>query len=113
MNTDNEWRIIGLHLSKTDIGDWVMDGAFAGSDGRLIQQYDDVLLERPTRVTGGVRADVQELPAGATGTVLMFTDGPQPIAQLECAFGQDGFTFGYQETAHLKLFRTTKEKWPD
>ncbi|MDP3803689.1 hypothetical protein [Brevundimonas sp.] len=90
---------------------WTQDGAFAGSDGRAVRCYDDVVLSRAIPVDGGVGTAVDEVPAGTVGTVLFYSTGPVGVAQLECYVGDDAFTFGYEELSRLKLHMTNEEKY--
>lgn len=97
---------------KMALEEWTQDGAFAGSDGRLVRCYDDVILSRAIPVDGGVQTEVDEVPSGTIGTVLFYSTGPIGVAQLECYVGEDGFTFGYEELSKLKLHMTNEEKYP-
>ena len=92
--------------------EWTQDGAFAGSDGRSVRCYDDVILSRAIPVDGGVRTDASEVPAGTIATVLFYSTGSVGVAQLECYVGDDAFTFGYEELSRLKLHMTNEEKYP-
>ncbi len=91
--------------------EWTQDGAFAGSDGRLVRCYDDVILSRSIPVEGGAGTDVEEVPPGTIGTVLFYSTGPVGVAQLECYVGEDAFTFGYEKLSKLKLHMTNEEKY--
>ncbi len=99
-------------VDQMAIEEWTQEGAFGGADGRPVRCYDDVVLARPISVDGGVRTDVEEVPAGTICTVLFYSRGPVGVAQLECYVGEDGFTFGYEELARLKLHMTNEEKYP-
>ena len=88
------------------------DGSFTGADGKAIKDYDDVLLTRPVPVTGGARWKGGDAQPGCVATVLMFSAGVRGVAQLECYCEPDGFAFGWEETSHLRLHKTTEEKWP-
>jgi hypothetical protein len=92
--------------------EWTQDGTFIGADGRPVRCYDDVVLSRPIPVSGGVGTEVAEVPAGTICTVLFYSLGPVGAAQLECDVGEDAFTFGYEELAHLSLHMTNEEKYP-
>ena len=91
---------------------WTQDGAFAGSDGRPVRCYDDVILSRSIPVDGGVGTAVSEVPPGTICTVLFYSTGPVGVAQLECYVGEHGFTFGYEEISKLQLHMTGDEKYP-
>ncbi len=92
--------------------EWTQDGTFAGSDGRPVRCYDDVILSRAIPVDGGVRTDLNEVPSGTIATVLFYSTGSIRLAQLECYVGEDAFTFGYEELSRLKLHMTNEEKYP-
>ena len=97
---------------KMDREEWTQNGAFAGSDGRLVRCYDDVILSRSIPVEGGVRTDASEVPPGTICTVLFYSTGPIGVAWLECDVGGDGFAFGFEEISQLRLHMTIEEKYP-
>ena len=102
-----------LGVQWDDVGGWNDDySTFVGADGKSIKDKDDVLLTRPVPVSSGVRWTGGDAQPGCVATVLMFSTGPRGVAQLECYCEPDGFAFGWEQTCHLRLHRTTEEKWP-
>lgn len=102
-----------LGVSSEAIGAWNDDNStFVAADGKSVKDKDDVLLTRPVPVTSGARWQGGAAQPGCVATVLMFSTGPRGVAQLECYCEPDGFAFGWEETRHLRLHKTTEEKWP-
>ena len=102
-----------LGVSHEQRGPWDRgDSAFVGADGRLVKNKDDVLLTRPVPVTSGARWKGGDAQPGCRATVMTFSTGIPGVAELECYSEPDGFAFGWEQTSHLMLHKTTEEKWP-
>ncbi len=103
-----------LGLSPAEVGllDMADTSFFTDADGTSVKTYDDVLLTRSVPVSSGARWTDGDAKPGCLATVILFTEDPHSVAYLECYCEPDGFAFGWEETSHLKLHRTTEEKWP-
>ena len=103
-----------LGVQREQLGHWDIRGdeTFVGADGRRVKNKDDVVLTRPVPVTSGARWQGGDAQPGCIATVLKFSTGAPGVAQLECYCDPDGFAFGWEEIAYLKLYKTTEEKWP-
>ena len=102
-----------LGVPLADVGSWDRDDrSFVGADGRTIKEKDDVLLTRSVPVSSGARWIGGNAPPASMATVLMFSTGVRGMVHLECYCEPDGFAFGWEETSHLRLHRTTEQKWP-
>ena len=93
-------------------GEWTQDGAFAGSEGRLVRCYDDVVLLRSIAVSGGTAGRSVTMPAGTIGTVLFYSTGATPMAELEFRLEGHGIAFGQAGLMHLRLHQTNEQKYP-
>ena len=91
--------------------EWKQEGVFLDADGKEVRAYDDVLLTRDILIENDPNAKYT-IPAGTAATVLFFQSERDGVAELECYWPEDSFSFGFEETRRLKLHQCNEDKWP-
>lgn len=91
--------------------EWRQDGTFLDIDGSSVRAYDDVLLLDEIAIEGDVEGAFV-IPAGTVATVLFFQAEADGVAELECYWPENGFSFGFACTNRLRLHMANEQKYP-
>lgn len=88
---------------------WLHEGVFKDADGEAVRPYDDVKLTR--EVSGECKNHHPiRIPSGTLATVLLFQSEADGVAQLECYWPADSFSFCIERTDRLRFSRRAEDK---
>lgn len=90
--------------------EWRQDGTFSDIDGASVRAYDDVVLLDDIDIEDG-DGKLHTIPSGTVATVLFFQAELDGLADLECEWPEDGFSFGFAPTNRLRFHMSNEAKY--
>ena len=89
---------------------WAQESTFADAEGTAVRAYDDIVLLEDWGSEPDANGSIIPLPAGTTGTVLMYTEDAPCMLHVE--WEVPGMVLGFVEAAKTKLYMRNEEKYP-